>query len=107
MPPHNHCPAVLDAQSGRHKFSTGAKIMGGIKFPRRRLIRAAGPDGAESPREILCCGIARTRERENLASLITRHLRDDMRRCTETVNSQAPRILSFAQGAVSDQSRAE
>ena len=73
-----HRPAgCKHAQSGRHKLSYWREDNGGIKFLRRCLIRAAGPDGAEPPREILCCRIARTRERENLASLITRHLHDD------------------------------
>ena len=60
----------------------------------RRLVRAAGPDGAERARERLRRHVARTGEGEDPPSLPARDLRDDMRRRRRS--RRGPDVLAFA-----------
>ena len=75
---------------------TGAKMIAASSF-RRHFIRASCPDRAEPAREFLRTRVARAGEGEHLPSLMPRHLRDDVGRGAEAVNSHAPRFAGLAQ----------
>ena len=58
-------------------------------------------------RELLGFAVARPREGVNLASLMVRHLRDDVSRSAESVNAQPFCIAGFDQRAIANQTGAE
>ena len=73
----------------------------------RRGFRIAGPRCAELEGERLARGIAAPGKRVDLAPLVTCHLRDDVGRGAETVNTEAARIARHDERAVADETRAQ
>ena len=71
------------------------------------LVGAARPLGPELSRERLPLGVSRLREGEDSASLVTRDLRDDVRRRAEAVQADPLGVAGEAKRAVADQAGAE
>ena len=107
-PATNRNPAFRErAQRHRNELADRCKNNHGIEFFRRHFIGTAGPDRAQLPRCLLCCLVARASEREKLAALVKRNLRDQARGVTETINAETARIASLAQRSITDQSCAK
>src|SRR5437762_12524608 len=73
----------------------------------RGLVGAAGPVGTALEGEPPARVVAGAREREHGPSLISRDLRDDVRRPAESVQSQPVRVPRGRERPVSDQPRAQ
>ena len=70
---------------------TGAKMIAASSGSGGPLVGASRPLGAELAREALAVGVARAGEREDPPTLVSRHLRDDVRRRAEAVEADATR----------------
>ena len=95
------------AKGKRDERPDGREDDRGIELLRRQLGGPSRPIHAERPREALPLVVAVPREREHATSLVTRDLRDDVRRRAEAVQPDPLRIACEAQGPIADQARAE
>src|SRR5215212_2533952 len=105
-PSADHPPALANvAERDRDQRSDRRKQDRGIERHRRALVGAAGPDGAELRRKGLRLAIARARKGVDLAALPATHLRDDVRRGAETVDSDPFPVARRDERAPADQAR--
>ena len=74
-------------QSERHKIPNRSEDDCGIEFCWRQFVRTASPNRTEFDCKLLRFLVPRTREGVDLALLITRDLRDDVRCRAESVNT--------------------
>ena len=86
---------------------TGAKRIAEIEFLRRRLVRAAGPDGAEPPGEVLGLCVAGAGEGIDALALMDGDLRDDMGGRAEAIEADRLAVAGHAVGAMADETGAE
>ena len=108
MPPQTTVPPLrVAASAAGTRPPTGAKRIAASSASRRRLVGAARPVRAEILGETLRGPVARPREGVDLAALVPRHLRHDVRRRAETVDAEMLRLAGHAQRAVADQPGAE
>ena len=99
IPAHTTLPplATRPSESGTSS-PTGAKTMAASSSSGGRVVRAAGPFGAELAREGLSRLVARPREREDAPALLAGDLRDDVRGCAEADEADALGVTREAEG---------
>ena len=95
------------AKAGRNQRADRCEQDHGVEFLRRRLIRSAGPDGAERAGEILRDDISRAREGIDLLPAMTADLRGDMRGGAEPIEAYAIGGARGFQASPADQTRAQ
>ena len=89
----NDAPAGANrGERGGNERADGREDDGGVERLGRQLVRAAGPDGPEAPRERLSRAIAGPRKRIDVAVLGSRDLREQMRRGAEAVETEPARV---------------
>ncbi len=108
MPPHTTVPPFrVAANAAGTKRPDRGENEGGVERLGRRLVGAAGPHRAEAAREILRLLVARAGEGEDLAALVARDLRDDVRGRAKAVDADALAVTGQSQRAVADQAGAQ
>src|SRR5438128_4925452 len=95
------------AQGGRHKLAGRREDDGRVEWVGWRRVRVAGPVRTEVEGKLLAGFVARTRERIGALAPVPRHLDDDRRRRSETVNAKSRSVPGHAQGPVADEARAQ
>ena len=88
--------ATDGAKSRRNERADGGEDDRGVERLGRRLRGGSGPDGTELTGEDLTGHVAFTGEREDLAALVDRNLRDDVRGGSESVETDPSRIAAHA-----------
>ena len=104
---HHHAALFQRSQRLNDEWTHRREDDGGIKALRRKLIRIAGPERAQFARELLGLAVAGPREGVNLASLMPRHLRDDVSCGAESVNAQPFCVAGLHQRAIASQTGAK
>src|SRR5262249_5523592 len=94
-------------QRKRYQCADRREQDGCVEGNRRQFVRATCPCRPKPEREPLPTGVAWPRESVELATFEAGDLRDDMSRCTKTIDAEAPGLTRHAQGAMPDQSRAQ
>ena len=94
-------------KSLRHEVAYRRKDDSRIKFFRRQVVRAAGPNRTEVESEFFCFFVCGPGESIDFPLLIRRHLRDDVRGSAEALNAEPLAVPYFNQTSVSDQTRAQ
>ena len=86
----HHDAAFADGpERRRHQRADRREDDGRVERLGRRLVGAAGPRRAQARARSPAPCVARPGEGEDLAALMPRHLRHDMRRRAEAVNAEA------------------
>ena len=106
MPPQTTVPPFLRrGQRRRHQRPDRREDQRRVELFGRLLVGAAGPGRAEPAREFLRRRVAGPREGEDLASLIARDLRHDVRRRAEPVDPERAHRHGTSRGLKSTASR--
>ena len=100
-------PGRTARQRHRHELARRGEDDRGVELLGRRLVGASRPLGPERAGERLRGRIIRAREREHPARLRSRHLGDDVRGGTESVQPDALARAREAQRAEADQPGAQ
>ena len=108
MPAQTTRPPLRTAfRAERHKIADGGENDGGVERGRRRFVRSARPDRAETSGEGLGRFVARPGEGEHRPALPESDLSQDVGGGAETIEAQAPALAGDDQGAPADQPGAE
>src|SRR5947208_12744248 len=95
------------AQRERNERADGSEDDRRVEFLGRRLVGAAGPDGAQLTRERLSLLVAGTREGEDAAPLVPRDLRHDVRGGAEAVETEPLGVAREPERPIPDQAGAQ
>ncbi len=88
--------SVRRTKSRRNERTDRSEDDGGIEWLRWRFVRSPGPHRSEVTSKLLARDISRSRERENLTSLVGRDLCDHVRRRAESVETDSSGVAAHA-----------
>src|SRR4051812_15239429 len=94
-------------QRGRYQRPDRGEDQRRVELFGRGLVGAASPHRAEAARELLRGIVAGPREGENLAPLMARDLRQNVRRRAEPVNPETARLPTGQAGGLKAYSQAQ
>ena len=100
-------PFVHGAKRGRDERADRGEQNRGVERLGQGLVGSARPLGAKLAREVLALFVAWAGEGKDAPSLMSRHLRHDMRGRPEAIQADTSRVACGHQRAVADKARAQ